>query len=178
MIKLYDKHFKPLIPASQIAEAVDGVARRLNEDYGTSQQPPVFVGVLNGAFMFLSDLVKRLDFVCEVTFVKVSSYDGMASTDTVSTVMGVGCPIEGRDMVVVEDIVDTGASIEHLVVELRKSNPRSIRICTLFFKPQAYRKSIPIDYAAMEIGNEFVVGYGMDYNQLGRNLRDIHVVCG
>lgn len=175
VIKLHDRKFKVMIPAGEIAEAVSAVAARINADY-RGQNDPVFLGVLNGSFMFMSDLLKHIDFNCEVSFVKLSSYCGTSSSGEVRSLIGLNGSIEGRDVIVVEDIVDTGTSIEHMVGELRKGNPASIRICTLFFKPEAYSRTIPIDYPAMEIGNEFIVGYGLDYDQLGRNLKDVYVV--
>ena len=124
----------------------------------------------------LSDLLKKIDFCCEISFVKLSSYCGTCSSGEVTNLIGLNRDIAGRDVIIVEDIVDTGASIEHMVAELQRHNPASIRVCTLFFKPKAYTRSIPIDYPAMEIGNEFIVGYGLDYDQLGRNLKDVYVV--
>ncbi len=107
---------------------------------------------------------------------KLASYSGLHSTGDVQCLFGLAECIEGRDVILVEDVIDTGASIEHVVADLRDKGPRSIRICTLFFKPEAYRGTLPIDYVAMEIGNEFIVGYGLDYDGLGRNLKDVYVV--
>lgn len=174
-IRLHDRTFRVMIPADEIETAVERVAACINADY-RDKENPLFVGVLNGSFMFMSDLMKKIDRCCEVSFVKLASYSGTSSTGEVCNLIGLDRSIEGRDVIVVEDIVDTGASIEHLVAELQKGRPASIRICTLFFKPAAYRRTIPIDYAALEIGNEFIVGYGLDYDQLGRNLKDVYVV--
>lgn len=175
IIKLHDKRFKIMIPAEKIDEAVSAVARRINADYGTTETP-LFVGVLNGSFMFMSDLIKKIEFNNELSFVKLASYEGTSSTGEVHSLIGLNNSIEGRHVIVVEDIVDTGESIEHMMQELESRNPASIAVCTLFFKPGSYRKQIPIKYRAMEIGNEFIVGYGLDYNQLGRSLKDIYVV--
>lgn len=175
VIKLHDRLFRVLIPEARIAEAVDAVAARINADY-RERKNPIFLGVLNGSFMFLSDLMKRIDFNCEVSFVKLASYEGTASSGEVRDLIGLNGQIEGRDVIIVEDIVDTGRSIAHMVETLRRKNPASIRICTLFYKPEAYSRPIPIDYPAMNIGNEFIVGYGLDYDQLGRNLKDVYVV--
>ena len=172
VIKLHDKKFKVMIPAAKIEEAVAAVAAKINEDY----RNPLFLGVLNGSFMFMSDLLKKIDFNCEISFVKLSSYCGTSSSGDVKCLIGLGNNIEGRDVIIVEDIVDTGASIEHMVEELKTKKPASIRVCTLFFKPKAYQRQIPIDYPAMHIGNEFIVGYGLDYDQLGRNYKDVYVV--
>ncbi len=175
VIKLHDKKFKVMIPAAKIEEAVAAVAAKINEDY-QEKRNPLFLGVLNGSFMFMSDLLKKIDFNCEISFVKLSSYCGTSSSGDVKCLIGLGNNIEGRDVIIVEDIVDTGASIEHMVEELKTKKPASIRVCTLFFKPKAYQRQIPIDYPAMHIGNEFIVGYGLDYDQLGRNYKDVYVV--
>lgn len=175
IVKLHDKSFKVMIPAEKIDKAVSEVATKLNNDYKEVQKP-IFVGILNGAFMFLSDLLKKIDFTCELSFVKIASYEGTQSTGQISTLIGLNNDIEGRDVIIVEDIVDTGESIQHTVDAFRAKNPRSIKVCTLFFKPASYSKSIPIDYRAIEIGNEFIVGYGLDYDQIGRNLKDVYVV--
>jgi hypoxanthine phosphoribosyltransferase len=174
-IQLHDRTFRVMIPADEIELAVERVAVRINADYHDRKEP-LFIGVLNGSFMFMSDLMKKIDFRCELSFVKLASYSGTSSTGEINSLIGLDGSIEGRDVIVVEDIVDTGTSIEHLIAELQKRHPASIRICTLFFKPAAYTRSIPIDYAALEIGNEFIVGYGLDYDQLGRNLKDVYVV--
>lgn len=175
IIKLHDKKFKIMIPAEKIDEAVSAVARRINKDYG-DKQTPLFVGVLNGSFMFMSDLIKKIEFNNELSFVKLASYEGTCSTGCVKSLIGLSNSIEGRHVIVVEDIVDTGESIEYMVCDLKAQKPASLEVCTLFFKPGSYRKQIPIKYRAMEIGNEFIVGYGLDYDQLGRSLKDIYVV--
>lgn len=175
VIKLHDRNFKVMIPADKIEVAVSAVADKINADY-REKKNPIFIGVLNGSFMFMSDLLKKIDFCCEISFVKLASYCGTCSSGEVTNLIGLNRDIEGRDVIIVEDIVDTGASIEHMVAELQRHNPASVRICTLFFKPNAYKRSIPIDYPVMEIGNEFIVGYGLDYDQLGRNLKDVYVV--
>ena len=161
IIKLHDRKFKIMIPAEKIDEAVSAVAQRINEDYG-DKETPLFVGVLNGSFMFMSDLIKKIEFNNELSFVKLASYEGTCSTGCVKNLIGLNNSIEGRHVIIVEDIVDTGESIEHMIGELKSHNPASIEVCTLFFKPDSYRKQLPIKYRAMEIGNEFIVGYGLD----------------
>ena len=175
IIKLHDRKFKIMIPAEKIDEAVSAVAQRINEDYG-DKETPLFVGVLNGSFMFMSDLIKKIDFTCEVSFVKLASYEGTCSTGNVECLLGLNGDIAGRHIIIVEDIVDTGRSIAHMFDDLKRRNPASIEVCTLFFKPASYHEPLPIRYRALEIGNEFIVGYGLDYDQLGRNLKDIYVV--
>lgn len=175
-IKLLDRTFKVMIPAEKIDEAVAAVAEALNKDYAACSRPPIFVSVLSGSFMYLADLVRKVDFDNEVVFVKVSSYDGMSSTGVVKQQLGINFDITGRDIIVVEDIVETGTTINHMADYLRSMNPNSVEICTLFFKPDKYHYDVPVKYRAMEIGNEFIVGYGLDYNQVGRSLKDIYVV--
>lgn len=175
-IKLKDLTFEVMIPGAEIDKAVEAVADKINSDYA-EVQTPIFLGVLNGSFMFMSDLMKKINFNSELSFVKLASYEGTSTTGAVKSLIGVNSSVEGRHVIVVEDIVDSGNSIEHIVSTLEALKPASIKICTLFFKPNAYQKQIPIDYVALEIGNEFIVGYGLDYDQLGRNLKDIYVIC-
>ena len=175
IIQLHDRKFRIMIPAEKIDEAVTAVAERINRDYA-DKETPLFVGVLNGSFMFMSDLIKKIEFQNELSFVKLASYEGTSSTGQVKSLLGLNGSIAGRHVIVVEDIVDTGESIEHMLRDLEARRPASVAVCTLFFKPASYRKSYPIQYRAMEIGNEFIVGYGLDYDQLGRSLKDIYVV--
>ncbi|MBP3548789.1 MAG: hypoxanthine phosphoribosyltransferase [Rikenellaceae bacterium] len=174
-VKLHDKTFEVMISAEEIDRAVEQVAEQINADYA-DRETPLFLGVLNGSFMFMSDLMKKVDFNCELSFVKLASYAGTSTTGKVQELIGLKNNIEGRHVIVVEDIVDTGESIEHLMRSLSGHNPASVEVATLFFKPNSYSKQIPIKYKALEIGNEFIVGYGLDYDQLGRNLKDVFVV--
>ena len=173
-ITLNDKSFRVLIPAEDIDKAVSRVAEQLNERY--EGRAPIFLGVLSGSFHFLSDLVRKVDFESQVTFVKLSSYNGTESTGNVTQQLGIDFDIEGRDIIIVEDIVETGHSMSYLLDYLRAKRPASVAICTLFFKPDKFLYNYKIDYTALSIGNEFIVGYGLDYNQLGRNLKDIYVI--
>ena len=173
-ITLNDKSFRVLIPAEEIDKAVSRVAEQLNERY--NGRAPIFLGVLSGSFHFLSDLVRKIDFESQVTFVKLSSYNGTESTGNVTQQLGIDIDIEGRDIIIVEDIVETGHSMSYLLDYLRAKRPASVAICTLFFKPDKFLYNYKIDYTALSIGNEFIVGYGLDYNQLGRNLKDIYVI--
>jgi len=163
-----------MIPASEIDKAVERVAEQLNKRY--EGHTPVFLGVLSGSFLFLSDLVRKTTFDSQLAFVKISSYEGTESTGNVKQQFGVDFDIEGRDIIIVEDIVETGHSMNYLLDHLRRKNPASISICTLFFKPEKFLYEYKIDYTALSIGNEFIVVYGLDYNQLGRNLKDIYVI--
>ena len=173
-IKLHDKTFRVLIPAEEIDNAVTRVAEQLNERY--EGRTPIFLGVLSGSFLFLADLVRKVNFENQLAFVKISSYDGTESTGNVKQLIGVDFDIEGRDIIIVEDIVETGHSMNYLLDYLGKKNPASVSICTLFFKPEKFLYKYDIDYTALSISNEFIVGYGLDYNQLGRNLKDIYVI--
>ncbi|MBR3792967.1 MAG: hypoxanthine phosphoribosyltransferase [Alistipes sp.] len=173
-ITLNDKVFRVMIPAEQIDAAVDRVAASLNERY--AGRTPIFLGVLSGSFLFLSDLVRKTTFNSQLSFVKISSYEGTESTGQVKQQLGVDFDIEGRDIIIVEDIIETGHSMNYLLDHLRRRNPASIAICTLFFKPDKFLYEYKVDYVALSIGNEFIVGYGLDYNQLGRNLKDIYVI--
>lgn len=173
-VKLHDKQFKIMIPEAEIDAAVQRVADKLNERY--QGRTPIFLGVLSGAFLFLSDLVRKTTFCSQLAFVKISSYAGTQSTGEVKQQLGLDFDIEGRDIIIVEDIVETGHSMNYLLDYLKARKPASISICTLFFKPEKFLYEYKIDYVAMPIGNEFIVGYGLDYNQLGRNLKDIYVI--
>lgn len=174
-VKLHDKNFRVMIPAEKIDQAVEAVAQEIYNDYKECDTP-IFLGVLNGSFMFLSDLMKKLPFACEISFVKLASYEGTASTGKVNELIGINGSLKGRHVVIVEDIVDTGRSIAHMIETLKEQEPASVEVCTLFFKPASYSEKHPIRYRALEIGNEFIVGYGLDYNQLGRNFKDVYVV--
>lgn len=173
-IQLHDKHFKPFISAEKIAEVIGQVALKIQNDY--HDKNPLFVGVLNGSFLFAADLVRHFEGNCEVSFIKLASYEGTSSTGKIQELIGFNENLEGRDIIVIEDIVDTGTTLERIYQDLEKKNPKSIAIATLLFKPNAYKMSFPINYVALEVGNEFLVGYGLDYDGLGRNLKDIYVV--
>ena len=173
-IKLQDRTFRVMISAEQIDKAVAEVASKLNERYAGRE--PIFVGVLSGSILFMSDLVRKTTFDSEMTFVKVSSYSGTESTGKVKMELGLNVDIKDRDVIIVEDIVETGHSMKHLLDYFADFKPRSVAICTLFFKPEKFLYDYPIEYVALHIGNEFFLGYGLDYNQLGRNLKDIYVV--
>lgn len=172
MIQLHDLFFEEFISATQINQAVNGVAVRINDDY--KGKKPVFLTVLNGAFFFASDIIRKFDGNCEMSFIKVASYEGTQSTGNISTVMGVEPSLKGRDVIIVEDIVDSGNTIEAIIKILQQEEVKSYKIATLFYKPLAFTKNYPIDYVGMEIENDFIVGYGLDYDGLGRNLNTIY----
>ncbi len=172
MIKLHDLHFVPFIAESKIEAAIDDLAKQLNKDF--KDKNPLFIGVLNGAFMFFSEVLKRFDHDCEVSFIKLSSYQGTQSTHQVNELIGLDENVSGRTVVVLEDIIDTGNTIEVLYETLKNKGCTAIKIATLFFKSEVYSKQIQIDYFGIEIPNRFIVGYGLDYNGLGRNLTEVY----
>jgi hypoxanthine phosphoribosyltransferase len=172
MIQLHDKQFVPFISAEEIDFALANMAKQMDNDF--FDEVPVFVGVLNGAFMVVSDLMKHYRGMCEVSFVKMASYEGMETTNEVKQLIGINQNLEGRTVVVVEDIVDTGNTVEELKAMFKQQKVKHFKIATLFFKPEAYKKDIKIDYVGIRIPNKFIVGYGLDYDGLGRNLRDVY----
>lgn len=173
-IKIHDREFVKSIPAEEIAARVKMVAERINKDYAGRR--PLLLGVLNGCFMFVSDLMKNLEIECEISFVKFSSYQGSETTGTVKQLVGLAESIEGRDVIVVEDIVDTGLTMYKMLETLASGNPASISIASLFLKPARLRVPVEVKYSAFEIPDRFIVGYGLDYDGLGRNLPDVYDV--
>lgn len=174
-IKLHDKEFRVFIPFREIEEAIKKVASQLNEHYN-KKKPPLFLSVLNGSFMFTAELLKNIDFQCEISFIKLSSYSGTSSSGEIQELIGLNSDVKGREIIILEDIVDTGNTICDLTDLLKQKGASKIKICTLLLKPEAYHKDIPIDYAAIEIPNDFIVGYGLDYDELGRQYKDIYVL--
>ncbi len=175
-VKLYDKTFKPFIPYEKIEQAIDALAERINADFADSEDAPVLLCVLNGSILFTAEMMKRLTFPCEVVSIKLSSYVGTETTGKVRQVMGMTGSVEGKRVIVVEDIVDSGNTIVDLDRILKEKGAREIRYCTMLLKPAAYDKDIKLDYVAMEIPDDFIVGFGLDYDELGRNSKDIYVL--
>lgn len=175
-VRLLDKTFKTFIPYEKIEKAIDEVAAKMNADYKDSNEIPILLCVLNGSILFTGELMKRLDFNCQIVSVKMTSYSGTSTTGTVKTAMGLTSDIRGRKVIIVEDIVDTGNTIVELEKILADNGAAATEVCTLLFKPEAYKKAVPLKYVAMEIPNRFIVGFGLDYEELGRNLRDIYVL--
>jgi len=174
VVRLHDKDFVPYITADAIHKNVERIAEGLTADIKKSF--PLFVVVLNGSFIFAADLVKLLKFPCEISFVKLSSYSGTSTTGDVIELIGLTENIENRTVIIVEDIVDTGTTLVKLYNLLKVRNAKEIKTVTLLFKPEAYKKDLKLDYVGIEIKNEFVVGYGLDYDGLGRNLKDIYIL--
>ena len=175
-ITLKDKTFRISIPYEKISDAIDKVAEKMNKDFQESEDIPVLLCVLNGSIMFLGELMKRLDFNCQIVSTKLTSYEGTSSTGTVKQALGLTADLKGRRVIVIEDIVDTGNTIVELKRILEEAGASRTYICSLLLKPDAYKKDIPIDYVAMEIPNNFIVGFGLDYDELGRNYKDIYVL--
>jgi adenylate kinase len=171
-ISLHDKHFEPYIEEEKILLRVKEIANQINQNH--QNDFPLFVVILNGAFMFASDLIKNITINCEVNFMKVQSYQGLQSTNNIEEIFGINSNIENRTIILVEDIVDTGHTINYLHNYLNSKNCKQIKIATALLKPEAYNGEIKIDYVGFEIENKFVVGYGLDYNQQGRNLKHIY----
>lgn len=174
VIQIKDKKFSISIPEEQILKEVTRVAEAINRDLAGKN--PLFLSVLNGSFMFTADLMKRITIPCEVSFVKLASYQGIASTGKVKEVIGINEDLTGRTVVIVEDIVDTGQTMQRLLETLGTRRPREIHIATLLLKPDKLKVDLDIEYVAMQIPNDFIVGYGLDYDGLGRNFKDIYTV--
>lgn len=172
MIQLHDKQFVPFISAQEIDFAIAEMARQVEADF--ADEVPVFVGVLNGAFMVVSDFMKHYTKPCEVSFIKMASYEGMETTHEVKQLIGINQDLTDRTVIIIEDIVDTGNTLEELKTMFKKQNVKHFKIATLFLKPEAYKKDIKLDYVGIRIPNKFIVGYGLDYDGHGRNLPAVY----
>ena len=171
-IRLIDKTFVPYLREDQLLKRIAEIAGQIRSDYGSENV--LFLSVLNGAFMFTSDLMKCLDGEVELSFIKLSSYDGVESTGKVYELIGLNQNVQGKHIVVIEDIVDTGLTVERVSNMLKLQNPLSVEVCTLLYKPDAFKGDEEPKYYGFEIPNKFVVGYGLDYNELGRNFKEIY----
>ena len=174
IVKIKDKTFRTFIPEDQIAERVKAVAERINKDL--ADKNPLFLAVLNGSFIFAADLMRNITIPCEISFVKLASYQGTTSTGVIKEVIGLNEELAGRTVVILEDIVDTGFTIKRMIETLGTRGPESVHVCTLLLKPGKLQVPLNVEYVAMEIPNDFIVGYGLDYDQQGRNLRDIYTL--
>ena len=175
-ITLKDKTFKTFIPYEKISAAIDKVTDKMNADFKECEDVPVLLCVLNGSIMFMGELMKRLDFNCQIVSTKLTSYEGTETTGKVKQAMGLTADIKGRRVIIVEDIVDSGNTIVELKRIMEEEGAAQSYVCSLLLKPDAYKKDIKIDYVAMEIPNDFIVGFGLDYDEYGRNLKDIYVL--
>ena len=175
-ITLKDKTFRPFLTYDRISAAIDKVADEINADFEGCEDFPVLLCVLNGSIMFMGELMKRLNFNCQVVSTKLTSYEGTHTTGEVKQATALTADITGRRVIVVEDIVDSGNTIVALKRILEEKGASESYICTLLLKPEAYKKDVKVDYVAMEIPNDFIVGFGLDYDEYGRNLKDIYVL--
>ena len=173
-INVRDKEFSPFISYDEIESVIINIACRINDDM--KSKDPVFLVILNGAFMFAADLFKHINIDCEISFVKLASYTGTQSSEKVKELIGLGEDIKGRTIVIVEDIIDTGITMASMLEQLWAKKVKEIRIATLLFKPDAFVKEFDIDYIGMKIPNDFIVGFGLDYNGHGRNYSDIYKI--
>ena len=173
-VKVLDKEFGLYIPQEKIEANIQNVAGQINRDL--EGMNPLFLVVLNGAFMFASELFKRITIPCEISFVKLTSYSGTKTTNIIRELIGLDHPLDGRHVVIVEDIVETGHTMRYTIKKLRDLKAADVRVATLFFKPDLFQYDFPIDYKGLEIDDEFIVGYGLDYDQQGRNLPDIYKI--
>lgn len=174
IIKVKDKTFSVTISERAIKRQIKRIADQINRDY--EGKKPVFLAVLNGSFIFAADLLREIDLPCEISFVKLASYEGTSSTGSIREVIGLGIDITNRPVIIVEDIVDTGLTMAHMLDTLKKQNPESIDICTLLLKPSKLQVKLDIRYCCKQIPDDFVVGYGLDYDGFGRNTKDIYTI--
>ena len=171
-IKLHNKEFEVFITETEISALVHSIAKNINE---TQIKNPLFIAVLNGSFLFAADIMRKITVPnSEISFIKLSSYSGTQTTGQVNELIGIGNNISGRNIIILEDIIDTGITLEKIISLLKKEHVADIKIATLLFKPSAYTKDINIDFIGKSIPNDFVVGYGLDYDEIGRNLPHIY----
>ena len=171
-VKLKDKNFEIFINEKEINDIISNISNRINESGIVN---PLFIAILNGSFLFAADLMRKINILdTEISFLKLSSYDGLSTTGNVNKLIGLSKKIEGRNVIVLEDIIDTGITLEKIISLLEKEKVNSIKIATLLFKPNSYQKKFQIDYIGKSIENDFVVGYGLDYDEKGRNLKNIY----
>ena len=172
VVKILDKTFKTSIPEAEIKKHVKEVADRINHDM--EGKNPLLLAVLNGSFIFAADLMRMITIPCEISFVKLASYEGTTSTGKITEVIGINEDLAGRTIVIVEDIVETGTTMKRMIETLGTRNPASVHVCTLFFKPECLKAELTLDYVSFRIPNDFILGYGLDYDQQGRGLKDVY----
>lgn len=173
-LQVKDKQFRISITAQEIQQQVKRVAEEINRDY--AGQEPIFLAVLNGSFIFAADLLREVNIPCEISFVKLASYEGTCTTGTVREVIGLNVDLTNRPVIIVEDIVESGLTLKHMLATLENQKPSSIAICTLLQKPEKLQVKLDVKYCAIEIPNDFIVGYGLDYDGFGRNTKDIYTI--
>ncbi|MBQ8988202.1 MAG: hypoxanthine phosphoribosyltransferase [Prevotella sp.] len=173
-VRIKDKTFRISIPESEIKARVKALAQQISKDM--EGKVPLFLGVLNGSFIFAADLMREMTIPCEISFVKLASYQGTTSTGKIKEVIGINENLSNRTVIIVEDIVESGQTMKRMIESLGTRNPESVHICTLFFKPDKLKEDLQLDYVAFRIPDDFIVGYGLDYDQQGRELRDIYTI--
>ena len=174
IVKIKDKSFRTSIPEAEIKARVKAVAQQISKDM--EGKTPLLLGVLNGSFIFAADLIREMTIPCEISFVKLASYQGTTSTGKVKEVIGINENLSGRTVIIVEDIVESGRTMRQMIESLGTRNPESVHICTLFFKPDKLQEELALDYVAFRIPDDFIVGYGLDYDGFGRELKDIYTI--
>lgn len=174
IVKIKDKSFKVSIPESEIKARVKVLAQQMSKDM--EGKNPLFLAVLNGSFIFAADLMREMTIPCEISFVKLASYQGITSTGKIKEVIGINENLNGRTVVIVEDIVESGQTMKRMVESIGTRNPASVKICTLFFKPEKLKEELTLDYVAFRIPDDFILGYGLDYDQHGRGLKDVYTI--
>ena len=172
LVKVHDKYFAPYLSEADIADKVKALAEQINTDY--KDKKPLLIAVLNGSFIFAADLFRHITIAADISFIKLASYQGTKSTGKVITAIGLDTNVAGRDVIIVEDIIDTGKTLHEFLPQLLSHQPASLKVAVLLHKPEATVHKIPIDYTCFSIPNKFVVGYGLDYDSLGRNLPAIY----
>tara|TARA_B110000003_G_scaffold200168_2_gene198792 strand:+ start:38165 stop:38713 length:549 start_codon:yes stop_codon:yes gene_type:complete len=173
IIKLHDLNFTPFISEKELSEIVSSLVNEVSMDLDPDEIP-IFIGILNGSFLFAADFIRKFKLNCEVSFVKLSSYQGTSSNEVVHELIGINEDLSGRTIIILEDIIDTGTTLHKIYNSFKNKNVKQLKIATLFFKPDVYREELPIDYIGKNIEDKFIVGYGLDYNGLGRNLSAVY----
>ena len=174
IVKIKDKTFQTSITEAEIRSRIKELAQQISQDM--DGKTPLFLGVLNGAFIFAADLMREMTTPCEISFVKLASYQGTTSTGTIHEVLGINEDLSGRTVIIVEDIVESGLTMKRMIESIGTRNPASVHICTLFFKPEKLKEELNLDYVAFRIPDDFIVGYGLDYDGLGRELKDVYTL--
>lgn len=174
IVKIKDKSFRVSIPEAEIKNRVKLLAQQMSKDM--EGKNPLFLAVLNGSFVFAADLMREMTIPCEISFVKLASYQGTTSTGKIKEVIGINEDLSGRTVVIVEDIVESGQTMKRMIESLGTRNPASVQICTLFFKPEKLKEDLTLDYVAFRIPDDFILGYGLDYDQQGRGLKDVYTI--
>ena len=173
-VKIKDKTFETSMTEAEIKQRVKELAQQMSRDL--EGKNPLFLAVLNGAFIFAADLMREMTIPCEISFVKLASYQGTTSTGTIHEVIGINEDLSGRAVVIVEDIVESGLTIKRMMEQIGTRHPASVQVCTLFFKPEQLKEDLKLDYVAFSLPNDFILGYGLDYDQQGRGLKDLYTL--